>query len=174
MISRFLLVSLSMAAILGETTIHKRRERLRIATSGGLSLDDAYRETLDRIRDKNEGQSKLAMNTLMWVSRSERPMTTEELCVALGVEIGSKDINPLDTPPIETLLASCLGLVAVDEGSTVRFVHFTFQEYLNSHPEYFENPCSAIAEVCLTYLNYDSVNRLSPTLGCALKEAPLL
>ena len=114
------------------------------------------------------------MDTLMWISRSERPMTTEELCAALGVEIGSNDINSSNIPPIEALLASCLGLVTVDERSRVRFLHFTFQEYLNGHPEYFENPCSVIAEVCLTYLNYDSVNKLSPTLRRAPKEAPLL
>src|SRR5205807_3255458 len=130
----------------------KRRKKLEIMTSGGNYLDNAYRETLDRISNNGDGQSKLGLDALMWISRSERAMTTEELCVALSVEIGAKDINPENTPAVEELLASCLGLVTVDERSRIRLVHFTFQEYLNTHSEHFEDPDSTMAEVCLTYL----------------------
>ena len=47
--SRFLLVSLNLDAILQETTIHQRRERLRVMTDG-LGLEGAYGATLDRIK----------------------------------------------------------------------------------------------------------------------------
>jgi len=47
MISRFLLASLNMDAVLAEPTIHQRRRVLhRIAK--GLGLQDAYDTTLDR------------------------------------------------------------------------------------------------------------------------------
>ena len=92
------------------------------------------------------------MTALMWISQSERPMSPEELCHALGVQIASTDPNPENIPSIESLLASCLGLVIVDkEESTVRMVHFTFQEYLNSSSEMFQNSYGLMAEVCLTY-----------------------
>ena len=146
---RFLLVSLSMSAILGEATIHKRRERLNIMTSG-LGLDDAYDATLDRIKGQSKGKSALAMAALMWISRSEHPIHIGELCHALAVEIGSRCMERDNIPSEKTLLASCMGLVTVDESSTVRLVHFTLQEYFNSHSEYFENAQSTMAQVCLS------------------------
>ena len=129
---RFLLVSLNIAAILDETTIYQRREQLKKMTNG-RGLGDAYGVTLDRIGAQSGGKSRLGMAALMWISRSERPMKADELCHAIGVQIGSTDPNPDNIPSIQTLLASCLGLVTVDrEESTVRLVHFTLQEYLNS------------------------------------------
>jgi len=173
MVPRFLLVSLSIAAILGEATIHKRRERLGKMTSG-LGLDGAYDATLSRIKGQGKGKSALGVAALMWIFHSEHPMHVGELREALGVEVGSREINYDNIPSEKTLLASCLGLVTVDESSTVRLVHFTLQEYFNNHSEHFENPQSTMAEVCLTYLNFDSVNELSHNLYDAPEETRLL
>jgi len=173
MMPRFLLISLSIAAILGEATIHKRRERQGKMTSG-LGLDGAYDATLSRIKGQSKGKSALGVAALMWISQSEHPMHVGELCEALGVEIGSRDINHDNIPSEKTLLASCLGLVTVDESSTVRLVHFTLQEYFNNHSRHFENPRSTMAGVFLTYLNFDSVNELSHNLDRAPAETRLL
>jgi len=154
-------------------TIRKRREKLDLMTSG-LGLDGAYDATLDRIKGQGKGKSALGMAALMWISRSERPMHIGELCEALGVEIGSRDMDRDNIPPEKTLLASCLGLATVDESSVVRLVHFTLQEYFNQHSEHFKNPQATIAEVCLTYLNFDSVIELSPSLNRAPVETRLL
>ena len=173
-VPRFLLVSLSISAILGEATIHKRREKLNVMTNG-LGLDGVYDATLDRIKVQSKGKSALAMAALMWISHSERPMRVGELCDALAVEIGSRDMECDNIPTEKTLLASCLGLVTVDESSTVRLVHFTLQEHFNNHSgHHFENPQSTMAEVCLTYLNFDSINELSHTLDGAPVETWLL
>ena len=142
--------------------------------TSGLGLDGAYDATLDRIKGQGKGKSALAMAALMWISRSERPMHIGELCDALAVEIGSRGMERENIPSEKTLLASCLGLVAVDESSTVRLVHFTLQEYFNSHSEYFENAQSTMAQVCLTYLNFDSVNELSHSLDSTPVEIQLL
>ena len=164
---RFLLVSLNITAILNETTIFQRREQLNRMTNG-RDLGDAYGVTLDRIVAQSGGRSRLGMAALMWVSRSERPMTPDELCHALGVRIGSTHPHPDNIPSIQTLLSSCLGLVTFDkEGSTLRLVHFTLQEYLNSRSEIFQNADAVMAEVCLTYLNFDCVRKLPPTLEFA-------
>jgi len=172
-VARFLLISLTIDAILSEATIRKRRERLDLMTSG-LGLDGAYDATLDRIRGQSKGKSALGMTALMWISCSERPMHIWELCDALAVEIGSRDMDYDNIPSEKTLLASCLGLVTVDESSIVRLVHFTLQEYFNQHSEHFESPHSAMAEVCLTYLNFDSVDKISYTLDCAPAETRFL
>jgi len=104
---RFLLASLNIAAILREATLRKRKEKLKQITSG-LGLNDAYANTLNRIREQNENQSKLAMQALMWISRSERPLRVDELCHALAVEIGSPHLDPDNVPSIHTILSCCL------------------------------------------------------------------
>jgi len=136
-ISRFLLVSLNIDAILQETTIYHRRQKLNAMTDG-LGLGDAYCATLDRIKGQKGRKAKLGMATLMWISHAERPLKPEELCHALAVEIGSPDLNSDNVPSIGTLLTCCQGLVVTDkEASTVRLIHFTLQEYLRAHLELF-------------------------------------
>jgi len=111
----------------------------------------------------------------MWVLHSERPLRAQELCHALGVEIGSTGLDPENVPALRTLVASCLGLATVEASSlTVRLVHFTIQEYLSRNPTLFHSPHSTIAEVCLTYLNFGCVRDLSPTLHSAPETMPLL
>ena len=111
----------------------------------------------------------------MWVLYSERPLRIEELCHALGAEIGSTDLDPDNIPAIQTLLGSCLGLLTLEaSSSTVRLVHFTLQEHLLSDAILSHSSQSTIAEVCLTYLNFRSIGDLSPTLLSAPKTMPLL
>jgi len=141
---RFLLVSLNITAILDETTIYRRREQLERMTNG-CGLGEVYGVTLERIA-QSEGKSRLAMAALMWISKSERPMSADELCQALGVRVGSAGPGPDGVPSIQSLLASCLGLVTVDKAeSAVRLVHFTLQEYLNSRSEMFQSPYAVMA-----------------------------
>ena len=173
-LSRFLLVSLNMDAILGEVTIRQRRKKL-VEMAQGNGLSEAYTATLSRLKVQKGYKSVLGLKVLMWVSYSERPLRAEELCHALGVEIGSTELDPENVPALRTLLSSCLGLVTVEaSSSTVRLVHFTLQEHLSGNPTLFNSPHSAIAEVCLTYLNFGSIICLSPTLRWAPGTAPFL
>jgi len=161
---RFLLVSLNMGIILGEVTIGLRKRKLDKMTHGN-SLGDVYTTILTRLKAQKAYRSVLGMKVLMWVLYSKRPLRAEELYHALGVEIGSPDLDPENVPTVQTLVASCLGLVTLEASlSTVRLVHFTLQEHLSSNPTLFYSPHSMIAEVCLTYLNFGSVRDLSPTL----------
>jgi len=122
---RFLLVSLNIDAILGEVTIRQRRKKLEEITQGH-GLSDVYTATLRRLKAQKGYKSVLGMKVLMWVLYSERPLLTQELCHALGVEIGSADLDPENVPALRTLLSSCLGLVTVESSSSiVRLVHST-------------------------------------------------
>jgi len=141
----------------------------------GNGLGDAYTATLTRLKTQKGYKSVLGLKVLMWVLYSERPLRAHELCHALGVEIGSTDLDPENVPALRTLVSSCLGLVTVEvSSSTVRLVHFTLQEHLASDPTLFHNPHSTIAEVCLTYLSFQCIRDLSPTLRSAPAETPLL
>jgi len=141
----------------------------------GNGLSEAYTATISRLKAQKGYKSALGLKVLMWVLYSERPLRGEELCHALGVEIGSEDLDPENVPALKTLIASCLGLVTFEESSSiVRLVHFTLQEHLSSDPTLFHSPQTEIAGVCLTYLNFGSVRCLSPTLCLAPWTTPLL
>jgi len=155
-------------------TIRRRRKKLEEVTLGG-GLSDAYTATLTRLKAQKGYKSVLGLKVLMWVVYSERPLRANELCHALGVEIGSTDPDLESVPALRTLVSSCLGLVTVEvSSSTVRLVHFTLQEHLSRDSTLFRNPHSEIAEVCLTYLNFRCIRNLSPTLGSTPATTPLL
>ena len=163
-----------MDAVLEDATIHRRRQTLHKITSG-MGLDDAYSTTLDRISQQKGNKSELGMEALMWISRSERQLKAEELCHALAVEVGTIDLNVHNVPSIRTVLSCTLGLVTVDKHvSTVRLVHFTLQEYLLAHPTLFITPHSMMAEICLTYLHFQSICELSATLDAIPSTTPFL
>jgi len=162
MVRRFLLVSLAIDAILGEVTVSERRRKLNEMTQGN-QLGDAYATSLARMKAEKGSIFRLGMEALIWVSNSQRPLHTSELCCALGVKAGSVDLDLEDVPEIQTILRCSLGLITVeDSSSTVRLVHSSLQEYLSSNPGLFQSTHSMMAEVCLTYLNFPYIRKLSP------------
>ena len=172
--SRFLLISLTMDAILGETTIYGRRQKLKTVT-GGLDLKGVYGATLERIEKQGGERTRLGMAALMWVSHSERLLRLDELYHALAVEIGSTEINLERIPSVEVLLGSCLGLLIIDqEASTVRLIHYTLQEHLQTRPDLFGPTHSIMAETCLTYLNFRAIKDISSTLSTLPWSNPFL
>ena len=129
--------------------------------TNGLGLGDVYDATIERIKAQAGDKSRLGMAALMWISHAERPLRADELCHALAVELGSTDFNTGNIPSISILVGCCQGLITVDkEASTVRLIHFTLQEYLSAHPDIFSRPHSAMAEICLTYLNSQQIKAL--------------
>ena len=69
--------------------------------TNGLGLGDAYDKTIGRIREQQGDSARLGMAALMWISHSERPLSVDEICYALAVEIGSTDINTNNVPSIQ-------------------------------------------------------------------------
>jgi len=173
-ISRFLLASLNIDAVLQETTIHRRRQKLSAMTDG-LGLGDAYDATLGRIKGQGGGGAELGMAALMWISHAERPLKADELCHALAVEIGTPNLNIDNVPSTGTLLTCCQGLVVVEkEASTVRLIHFTLQEYLRAHPDLFGAAHSTMAETCLSYLNSQQAKAFSISAPPNFQDTPFL
>jgi len=173
-VHRFLLVSLSVESILAEPTIHRRKQKLK-QMSKGQDVGDVYTATFERIKGQENARSRLGMEAIMWVAYSERPLRPDEICQALGVQVGSEDLNQDNAPNIRTIMNCALGLVTVDSSSsTVRLVHFTLQEHILANPPLFQSPHSVIAEACLTYLNFAYIRGLSPTLNSPPPAAPFL
>jgi len=173
-ISRFLLVSLNIEAILQETTIHRRRQKLRVVLDG-LGLGDAYGATLKRIKAQGGEKTRLGIAALMWTCYSERPLQEDEFYHAFAVEIGSSEFHVENVPSIQTLLSCCQGLIVVDrEASQVRLIHSTLQEYLFTHRDLFSRAHLVISETCLTYLNSQEVKHISANPVPDPKSAPFL
>ena len=140
-----------------------------------MDLGGAYEATLGRIKAQGGEKARLGMAVLMWISHSGRPSKVNEICHAIAIRIGSKDLDSDDIPAISTLLVCCQGLVTVDEGTlTVRLIHFTLQEYLCKHPGIFGKTHSAMAETCLTYLNFPYVKNLTACPCPDSRDTPLL
>lgn len=75
----------------------------------------------------------IAHSTFTWVVNAKRPLTVQELQVALAIESGAKKLDVDNLLDIEIILSVCAGLVIVNEQlSVVRLVHYTTQEYLDS------------------------------------------
>ena len=158
----------------------------------GSGLGDVYGATIARIKAQVGDKSRLGMAALMWINHAERPLRADELCHALGVELGSTNFNTRNIPSMSTLVGCCQGLIVVDkEASTVRLIHFTLQEYLSAHPDLFSNPHSTMAEICLFdlsefttgespfeqsfswYLEYTLPGILLRVLGCPCEKGAL-
>ena len=155
--------------VLEMPTRSKRRQALEILPT---DLYDTFQGIITRIQECGRaGQAELGMRVLMWLHFAHRPLMLNELQHALAVEKSHTEFDADNIPPKKALLDSCLGLVVVDEEtSTVRFVHYTLQEYFrnNSWAE-FPNGYTYIAETCLTYLNFGQLKQHC-TSNTSLKE----
>jgi len=163
-----------MDAILGETTLYRRRQKLEVIAES-LDLQGVWGAALERIKEQDRQKTRLGMAALMWLSHSEQPLHSDEISHALAVEIGSTDLNPEWIPSVETLLSSCLGFIVIDrETSVVRLIHITLREHLHARPDLFGPAHSIMAETCLTYLNFQAIKDISPRRHAPARSTPFL
>lgn len=114
-------------------------------------LDNYYGRVMNRIERQKPGLRTLAMKILSWLTHARRPLTISEVCEALATKPGKSALNNGDFPTSEDIISTCAGLVVVDdEGSILRLIHYTAQQYL-SRKQCFSTSESNIAETCLTY-----------------------
>ena len=143
--------------------------------TGGLGLEGAYGATIERIKAQGGDKSRLGMAALMWISHAERPLSANEFCHALAIELGSPDFNADAVPSMSTLVSCCQGLITVDEeSSAVRLIHFTLQEYISTTPDIFSTPHSTMAEICLTYLNSEQAKAIPANSSLYILNMPFL
>ncbi|KAJ7283608.1 hypothetical protein C8J57DRAFT_739671 [Mycena rebaudengoi] len=146
----FLLAKLHIESLAACTTIATIRERLEKLSS---NLELAYSQAVERIEIQAEEQKKLAYLTLTWVTTAMRPLRVTELQEALAVEWGAKSLNPEKCPEMKIVLSVCVGLVIVDEeSSVVRLVHATTQAYFDGR---FPGAHAEITGTLLTYMAFD-------------------
>ncbi|GAB1195130.1 hypothetical protein APSETT444_004384 [Aspergillus pseudonomiae] len=157
-------------AILQATTIRRREEALKTLPS---DLGDAFAGTMMRIEEQPCAQSEQARKILAWVHLAERPVAIDELLCSLAIEDNDTAFNLRGIPVRSTLINCCHGLVLIDqETSTVRLVHYSFQEYLCQQNQLFGVSKvqwhNQIARTCLTFLSFPSTSSEDNSMTTAL------
>lgn len=157
--NRFLLARLDVDSLCDKTTKKKVLTRLEELRKGSKALDGAYNDALSRIDGQMAGHCELAKRALSWITYAQRPLTTEELRLALAIESGERSLDHDNTDDVEHIISVCAGLVTVDEESSIiRLVHYTTQEYFEKRvrPDWNPDAQQKIAVACLTYLSFDT------------------
>lgn len=119
--------------------------------------DEAYDESMERVRGQLKNFRNLAMDTLQWISYAQRPLSPEELLVALATGVGEISLKETNYTTMEKILSVCAGLVTVDKSRNVmRLIHHTTQEYFDrKKSKWFPRAESHMMNVCTTYLAFD-------------------
>lgn len=159
--NRFLLVILHLQTIRGQVSRSGIRKALSYLTS---DLSDAYDKTFEAIKHQSQSRQGLALQTLMWVSSSRRPLSSIELRHALATRLEDDDLDVDNIPPVRLIVRSCCGLVVVDDLdndlSEVRLVHHTLHQYLHTRQQaWISHAHSMITRTCLSYLLFNSLHR---------------
>ncbi|RYP42779.1 hypothetical protein DL768_010231 [Monosporascus sp. mg162] len=131
---------------------HSKKEINQILEDVPRGMESLYKRTLDSMSQAARAM-KLVKAILMWTTCAVRPMTTNELNGALGLDIED------EFPRLEESIAALCGqLVVVDKFGRVQMVHETAREFLLSEgldSEFSIDKSQAhtrMAQVCLAYL----------------------
>jgi len=149
-----------MDSLVEKVNVKQVKIALKTLPKGSDAYDKAYSAAMERIFAQRKEPSEVAKKTLSWILCARRPLRTEELLHALAVEVDETvmdEDNFLDT---EQILTICAGLVTIDEQSgTVRFIHYTTQEYLQRNREHWLPGAEVeTAGICAAYLCLDDLS----------------
>lgn len=120
-------------------------------------LDGIYAEAMKRIQDLQTSHKDLAMYFLQWVAYAEQPLQIREIEHAIAAVEGTHEIDHDNIVLADVMTSFCAGLVGSDESSRVRLIHYSAENYFQSHrDEWFPEGHTKLAKVCLTYLLFDA------------------
>ncbi|KAI5921326.1 hypothetical protein F4810DRAFT_344137 [Camillea tinctor] len=89
-------------------------------------LHNLYLRMLESI-ENNERRTKIAKSILTWVTLARRPLTVDELCCAVKLDIQETPHNME-----KTIITVCGQLVVIDQANRVHMIHETAREFLLS------------------------------------------
>lgn len=157
--SRFLLVRFHIEYLCQQTTARQVLRALEMLKGSSIEsgqLDFAYGRALENISSQPPSAKDLAFKSLSWLVRAKRPLTVEELRIAVSIEPNRYELDRLDLPAAETIIQVCAGLVTVD-GSTIRLAHYSVQEYLLGKDLIPDSAKFDHAMACITYLSFENL-----------------
>ncbi|KAI9800943.1 MAG: hypothetical protein M1833_003080 [Piccolia ochrophora] len=138
-------------------TDEERYDALRHLPDG---IDAVYNRSVEKIQATKPARKERLLHLLQWVICASRPLTIQELDVALAVTPNEDKFRSGNKPNVEKLfLDYCTSLLELDvDNQTLQCIHATAKDFLthSSEPRLtdVESAHSYAASVCLTYLNY--------------------
>ncbi|PYH44906.1 uncharacterized protein BP01DRAFT_399477, partial [Aspergillus saccharolyticus JOP 1030-1] len=94
------------------------------------TLGEIYKETMRRLKKQNAEAVRLAEKTLLWITYASRPLRIQEFQHALAVRKGNVNIDDKALTAPKYILSICVGLVTIDERSSICcLVHYTAYEF---------------------------------------------
>jgi ankyrin repeat protein len=149
-----------MNSLVPKLNVKKVKTALKTLPQGSDAYDIAYSAAMERISAQGKEASEMAKKILSWILCARRPLSTLELLHALAVEVDETAIDEDSILDTEQIFTICAGLVTIDEQSdTVRFIHFTTQEYLQRNREtWLPDAEVEIARICTAYLSLDDLS----------------
>lgn len=151
---RFLIAQLLMDSFQTRLKVKSIKSDLLALPKGLDAYDTAYEDAMTRIFGQERDYQESAEKILSLILCARRSLTSGELQHALMIETGDTELEEDNSLDCETMLSVCAGLITIDESSdTIRFVHYTTQEYLQrTQKRWLPKAELKIARACLDYL----------------------
>ncbi|KAK6950682.1 hypothetical protein Daesc_007207 [Daldinia eschscholtzii] len=141
-------------------TLKDLKKEMGRIPEGENVIKDTYDQAMERIRDQGVNIEKFALQVIQWVCFARRPLRLAELLCALSISPDDTELDE-DAIGVESDVTNyCAGLVVVEgESKTVRFVHYTTQEYFNSLKDatIFAHSHRKMALTCISFLRLDDL-----------------
>ncbi|XXH04213.1 hypothetical protein Hte_010627 [Hypoxylon texense] len=157
----FLLCRMHLDSLSKAITLRDVKRQLERIPQGENILKDTYDFAMERIRDQGVHIESFALQVIRWICFARRPLKLAELLCALAVSPGDIELDEDAVGEESDITNYCAGLVVVEgESKTVRFVHYTTQEYFNTlrDTDEFVHSHRDIALTCITFLGLDKVS----------------
>jgi hypothetical protein len=137
----------------GKRTVREIRCALEGLPKGINQLEQAYSQTIARIRSQDVNDVCRARKVFCWVTHVERPLSIVELQQALAVKADDTDLDHDDIVREDEIVAICSGLITVDRyGRIVRLIHYTTAEYLKgAGADWIADASEVLASTCLRF-----------------------
>ncbi|OBT64762.1 hypothetical protein VE03_06549 [Pseudogymnoascus sp. 23342-1-I1] len=149
----FLLAKLSMNSISKVSNPKKLRQALESIASGSYSLDEAYNDTMERLKTQYGGMEAESIILLSFVTHTSRDLTVSELEHAMAIEVDESSFDSDNISDLKEAINSCGGLVSIDpEDDKVVLAHCKF---ISLRPPilYADDDKIPLRKRCLTYLS---------------------
>lgn len=148
----------SLKDVANRVQLNKKVDQLQ---RGPDALNEAYRETFERIGTQSSGRRSLAASVLHCIHGAFRLLRSKELIYAVSMTPGDAAIDEGKLVSVPHILSVCHGLVTYqEETDTVDFTHRTIADYLQSSQHvWLDEKKNCIGNACLTYLQMDDVKK---------------
>lgn len=141
-------------------------------------MEPTFIRAIENLRRQPKNCSDLAVKVLVWLAKTRRTLTVDEIQVAVSIEARRERLDELDLPDRTTLFDVCGSLVSIDEQSgTIRLSHESVNHFLANSPSTVPELLDETVTVALmTYLGFESlsIKITNDGLPARLKEQPFL